>query len=95
VELALADRTVSGKAAVLDDQSGVSTATPREEADDQGSRIPNRDLVLLVHPMMVAMVARSFGTIRYILIVDPEAEPGVIREGSRYLGVDSMSSDKS
>jgi hypothetical protein len=40
---------------------------------------------LRIHPSSVKMVVSAMNGFRYILMVDPEAEPGVIQEGSRYL----------
>lgn len=55
------------------------------ESIEEDSRQSDRDLVLRVHPSMVGMIGRSMAGFRYILLVDPEAEPGVVQEGSRYL----------
>jgi hypothetical protein len=85
MELAPIDEQVPGSDGILDRPSGVSTPIADNDRQEETQPQSDRGLVLLVHPCMVAMVNKTFHGFRYILIVDPEAEPGVLREGSKFL----------
>lgn len=77
---------MGGDSSIPDSESRIPSSTADNDQEVPVESKPDRGLVLRIHPCMIGMIAKTFIDFRYILIVDPEAEPGVIEEGSRYIG---------
>lgn len=71
---------------ISESKPGIPASTADSGQEVSPAPKSDRGLVLRIHPCMIGMIAKTFIDFRYILIVDPEAEPGVIEEGSRHLG---------